>query len=144
MELWNFKPQYIPCAEAEQRNLKSHKSPCAEAELRFFKPRFLCGSRTAEIPVAVYFLCGNETAELRFTVYSLCGCATVELQVTEYFMCCCGTSSHRIFSVRNISDSLCRGPKDGELVAKRPLVQSHLDGAVCYCDILAVVPIWKF
>ena len=54
-------------------------SLCAKAKLRDLKPKFLCGSGTAERQVAVYFLCGSETTELP----SFIPCAEAKLQILK-------------------------------------------------------------
>ena len=100
--------------------------------------RLNCG--TAELQDKEYSVCGIRLAELKVTAYSLCGSGTVELQVTEYSVCGSGTSSHRIFCVWNISDSLCNGPNDTKEQGPQALGQSHLGGAFIYCSMLAVAP----
>ena len=109
---WNFKNKSHKIFYVRKRNLKYN---CGISELK-----------TKNFPCA--------EAELRILVraFSLCGNGIVELQVTEQSVVGSGTSSHRIFYVWNISGSLCNGPKDTGAQGRRPLGQSHLDGAVIY------------
>ena len=115
VELWNFKSQYIPCAEAELRNFKSQYISCVEAELRNFKSQYtscaqaeLRNFKSPYIPFA--------EAELRNFKSQNIPCAEVELPATvlvqkrncgtssrSMFLVQkwkCGTSSHNIFIVR--------------------------------------------
>ena len=80
--------------------------------------RLNCG--TAKLQDKDYSVCGIRTAQLKVTAYSLCRSGTVELQVIEYSMCGSGTSSHIIFSVWNISGSLCNGPYDTRAQGPQP------------------------
>ena len=157
MQKCKISSHIFPCGGGTS-NLSDY-IPCAEAELQNFKSQFWCGGGTAELQVTEYSMCTSEIAKLQFTVYSVCGsgtsshspCEEAELQnfKSVYSLCGsgasshrifrvhrrnCGTSSHRKFSVTNISGSLCNGGRSGP---QAPVSKSSRR-AVRYCATLAV------
>ena len=105
--------------EAKLQNFKSHNILCVKAELRDLKPKLLCGSGTAERPVAVYFLCGSGTTGLP----SIITCAEAECQTLNSHNILCA-EAELLFMLEFY------GPVNNEVMSSRSVNSGTVPGQV--------------